>query len=267
MSVSPLRVISLGWGVQSWALAAMAALGDIDPVDLALHADTRFEREQTYAFAETWTPWLAERGVKVETAVSTSVTVVDAQPNWNGKSVMVPAYTGGSTQGQLRRQCTSRWKIEPLRAALRARLPKRPRPGAVEMLIGISADEWSRMRTSDVAYITHRYPLVDKGIDRAGCIRYLLDHDLPVPPKSSCTFCPYHNARSWAELKREGGRDWQQAVAADEAIRHIRPPWPLFVHPARVPLADAVRIPEDHDTQQSDMFDDEAGCVSGTCFT
>ena len=28
----PLRIISLGWGVQSWTLAAMAALGEIPPV-------------------------------------------------------------------------------------------------------------------------------------------------------------------------------------------------------------------------------------------
>lgn len=36
----PLRVISLGWGVQSWSLAAMAALGEIPRVDYAIHADT-----------------------------------------------------------------------------------------------------------------------------------------------------------------------------------------------------------------------------------
>jgi hypothetical protein len=261
-----LRVLSLGWGVQSWTLAAMAANGDIPAVDLAIHADTRFERSATYAFAEKWTPWLAERGVKVETAKANNAD--GSVLRWSRKSVMLPAYTlDGAAEGQLRRQCTSRWKIEPLRQALRKHLPKQPKAGAVEMLIGISKDEWSRQRTSEVAYIVNRYPLVDLGMTRADCVAYLRDHGLPVPPKSSCTFCPYHNDRSWQELKRTGGPDWEQAVAVDAEIRELRPPWPLFVHRGRVALADAVTIPEDHGHTQAAMFDDdEAGCVSGTCF-
>ena len=60
-----LRILSLGWGVQSFTLAAMAALGEIDPIDYAVHADTTHEAEGTYSHAATWTPWLEERGVKV----------------------------------------------------------------------------------------------------------------------------------------------------------------------------------------------------------
>ncbi len=30
--MSGLHILSLGWGVQSWTLAAMAALGEIPPV-------------------------------------------------------------------------------------------------------------------------------------------------------------------------------------------------------------------------------------------
>lgn len=43
------RAISLGWGWQSYCLAVMAALGDIEPVDAAIHADTTHERSATYA--------------------------------------------------------------------------------------------------------------------------------------------------------------------------------------------------------------------------
>ena len=62
-----MRVISLGWGIQSWALAAMSALGKLPPVDAAIHADTTYERAETYEFAARWTPWLEERGVPVVT--------------------------------------------------------------------------------------------------------------------------------------------------------------------------------------------------------
>ena len=61
-----LTVLSLGWGVQSWTLAAMAALGELPGLDVAIHADTTHERQATYAFAAQWTPWLAARGVKVK---------------------------------------------------------------------------------------------------------------------------------------------------------------------------------------------------------
>jgi len=57
-----MKVLSLGWGVQSFALAAMSALGVLPKVDAAMH-----ERAETYAFAEKWTPWLEKRGVKVMT--------------------------------------------------------------------------------------------------------------------------------------------------------------------------------------------------------
>ena len=70
-----MKVISLGWGVQSFTLAAMAALGETEPVDAAIHADTTHEASGTYEFARQWTPWLEERGVKVVT-----VQAPDAEP-------------------------------------------------------------------------------------------------------------------------------------------------------------------------------------------
>ena len=40
---NPLKILSLGWGVQSWTLAAMAALGEIPKPDFAVHSDTTHE--------------------------------------------------------------------------------------------------------------------------------------------------------------------------------------------------------------------------------
>ena len=67
MTQSKLTVISLGWGVQSWVLAAMSALGELPKVDLVIHADTTWERSATYDFARQWTPWLQRHGIKVIT--------------------------------------------------------------------------------------------------------------------------------------------------------------------------------------------------------
>lgn len=286
-----LTVISLGWGVQSWTLAAMSALGALPKVDAAIHADTTHERSQTYAFAAEWTPWLEAHGVPVVTVTSPATKHLN-DPNVT--NILIPAYTlarkgaaitsgqgldvaGGlesveQTEGQLRRQCTNRWKIEPLRRWVSGELTRRglaKQPGIVEQWLGISRDEWQRARTSDVAYTTYRYPLLDLKMTRVDCVAWLQAHDLPVPPKSACVFCPYHNARAWGELKRQAGPDWAHALEIDNVIRDARPPYPLFVHPKRVPLAEAVVIPEDQGLVQGGLFpveDDDAPCDSGYCF-
>lgn len=293
MSNPAITVISLGMGVQSVTLAAMSALGNLPPVTAAIHADTTHERQGTYAYAEWFNPWLEAHGVRVLTVSDkSSGAVSDA----GDKNILIPAFTlagkgfsateyaavgnaaGGLdsvelTEGQLRRQCTSRWKITPIRQAVRRLLAEQnldATPGIVEQWIGISQDEFQRARTSDVQYITHRYPLLDKRMTRADCIAYLQAHDLPVPPKSACVFCPYHNRHAWQELKREGGPDWDHAVSIDAAIRDRRPPFPLFVHPARVPLAQAIRIAEDAGYTQGGLFDraevEDAPCDNGGCF-
>jgi hypothetical protein len=139
--------------------------------------------------------------------------------------------------------------------------------GIIEQWLGITRDEWRRAKDSDVKYIEHRYPLLELGMTRGDCLNWLKKHGLPTPGKSSCTFCPYHNAAMWAELKRQNGPDWKEAIKIDEAIRDKRPPYPLFVHSARIPLVEAVDIPEDYGVKQLSMFDDDdAECDSGYCF-
>lgn len=285
-----MKIISLGWGVQSWTMAAMSALGYLPKVDFAIHSDTTWERQSTYEFAEKWTPWLEDRGVKVITVsdpvqpskVASSDTDIPAftlkagaaADEWNG--VFIPAFTlTDNSRGQLRRQCTQRWKIVPMRRWVAEELKRRgitKTPGVVEQWLGITLDEWQRAKDSDVAYVVHRFPLLDLRMTRADCLAWLDDHNLPSPGKSACVFCPYQNRHKWQELKRNNGADWQTAKEVDEMLRDKRPPYPLFVHPARKPLDEAVVIPEDFDAQQLSLLDQlepddkDAECDSGYCF-
>lgn len=265
-----IRAISLGWGVQSWTLAAMAALGELE-ADVAIHADTYWEKAATYAFVREWQPWLESHGLRVVTVGEPSQAVTKVR---TGKTD-IPAFTATPSRngGQLRRQCTGRWKITPIRRWLSAELERqgiRKRPGAVESLQGISLDEFQRMKDSDVRWIVNRYPLVDMGMTRNDCMTWLTSHGLPIPPKSACVFCPFQSRTNWKELKRAGGPDWQTAVEIDEVIRHVRPPHDLFVHPKRQPLAQAITLVEDFGLAQSGLFgddiDDPDGCDSGYCF-
>jgi hypothetical protein len=61
--------------------------------------------------------------------------------------------------------------------------------GIVQQLLGISLDEYQRMKQSDVQYIQNQYPLIDKRMTRSDCKQWLLSHGLPIPPRSACVFC------------------------------------------------------------------------------
>ena len=274
MGKPQLRVLSLGWGVQSWTAAAMIALGEWLMIDFAIHADTTHEAAHTYAHAKKWTPWLEEVGLKVWKVRADNTDIV--RPDWS-ESIQIPAFTldtEGQKLGQVRQQCTRHWKIDPIQRFIRERLgTNRPPPGFVKLLQGISLDEASRMSTSRVKYIEHEYPLVDLRMTRRDCMGWLESRGLDVPGKSACTFCPYHNIKAWKTLKRRGGPDWKEAVEVDSIIRDRRQKTAsLFscVHPYRKPLEEAVSIPEDQGAHQMGMFDMVEGaglCESGFCMT
>lgn len=250
-----MKILSLGWGVQSFTLAAMTALGEMEQIDAAINADTTFESILTYRFAERWTPWLKEHGINVVTVQNKKNEVV---ANKTGGAIYIPAFTNtpSSKGGQLRRQCTQRWKIEPMRRWL-----QQNRNGSqVEQWIGISLDEFSRMRDSDVKYIVNRYPLIERKMTRSDCENYLIDQGLEVPPRSACTFCPFHNTAEWRRIS-ETPDDWKAATEIDERIRKTRPPYDLFVHPARKPLA-KVDLRTEEQKGQLSLWDSEC---SGLC--
>lgn len=210
----PLRALSLGWGVQSFTLAAMSALGELPKLDVAISADSTWEHQATYAFAKHWSPWLEAHDIPVVTVnnAKQAARVVTDKTD-------IPAFTidfKKDKDGMLGRHCTSRWKIHSIRWFIRAirsgvqydyatrfviawryqvplndylRLCERIQPFTqVEQWLGISLDEVIRAKDSDVKYIDNHCPLLDLNMTRAHCVTWLEAHGLPVPPKSSCVF-------------------------------------------------------------------------------
>ncbi len=113
----------------------------------------------------------------------------------------------------------------------------------MEQWLGISRDEAHRVRTSDVAYIQLCYPLIQQGLTRADCQRWLEQHGWPNVPASACVACPFHSDNRWRQLRDHDPDGWVEAVAFDHAIRHGHPRHgspPLdgeaFVHRSLVPL-------------------------------
>lgn len=255
-----LKLLSIGWGVQSWTLAAMSAVGEIEPIDAAIHAPT-FESVKTKDFIKRWSPWLEEHNVTLLVAKNNPKIL-------NSKGTMLPAFTLSrkGKSGKLQRQCTTDWKIIPMRRAISALLEIqgiKKTPGCVEQWIGISIDEFQRMKDSRVKYIKNRYPLVEMKLTRNQCAEWLIAHGLEVPPKSACTFCMFHDTPEWRNTKNND-QDWKEAVGVDELIRNARPPYRLYVHPARIPLAEIdLRTPQEKGQTEFLHWDDECEGICG----
>lgn len=70
------------------------------------------------------------------------------------------------------------------------------------MAIGIDAGEKKRVKESNISKVEFCHPLVDAGIDRAGCVKIIKRHGVSVPPKSGCWICPFQRPDQWVALRR-----------------------------------------------------------------
>jgi len=164
-------------------------------------------------------------------------------PLFTTRWIELPAFStwpNGNWSGMLRRQCTNRWKIQPMRRWLSTQLESKP-PGAVEQWIGITLDESHRAKESDVQYIVNRWPfleMLERPWTRGMVIHWLRENDLEVPVSSSCVFCPFHDDLTWRRIKQADNGDWKRAVEVDRAIRDKRPGYKCYLHSSRKPLED-----------------------------
>lgn len=263
-----MRVLSLGAGVQSTTLALMAAHGEIEPPDCAIFADTLWEPQAVYDHLA----WLRSSNVlpfpvRVVTAGNLRDSIVNRRNTTGGRFAAIPWHTVNpdGSEGMGRRQCSSEYKLEPIMREIRRLLGKPGRayirPGAVEVLIGISWDERDRVNVARQKYMTNRYPLLDRQLRRHDCLLWLERHGYAQPPKSSCIGCPFHNNTYWRELRDKYPTEFADACDADRRLREgnsrgIRAT--EYMHPSRKPLAEVdLSAPA-----QTDMFRNEC---SGSC--
>jgi hypothetical protein len=113
-----------------------------------------------------------------------------------------------------------------------------------------------------VSYIHKRYPLLELGMDRDACDRWLRSRGWTSVEKSACVGCPFHGNRQWRGMRDEHPDEWADAVAFDEAIRKggargLPLNGEAFLHRSRVPLSiapvDAITSAEWRD-RQTDIF-------------
>lgn len=287
MTNAALRVLSLGAGVQSTAILLLACENPALRFDAAIFADTGWEPRQVYDHLARLEEAAKAAGIPVYRVSSGNIRRDALDPEHRFASMPLYVLNPDGGPGMARRQCTSEYKLKPIKAKVRELLSY-PHPTPVprgvwaEQNIGISTDEIGRARDSDVGYMRNRFPLLDLGWSRKDCERYLTALGWTSVAKSACIGCPFHGNRQWRQLRDERPDEWADAVAFDHAIRNgsarangkgknLRRS--MFLHRSRVPLDQA---PIDRVTRrewadrQGDLFDelengDPDGCSPWTC--
>lgn len=211
MSAPNLVALSLGAGVQSTTIALLAVEGALPKPDVAIFADTGWEPAAVYAHLDRLTVTLEAAGISVVRVNQGNLRTDAVDPDHRYASIPYYVRNPNGSDGMARRQCTSEYKLAPIRRHLRmmlgAKPPKYrsvPRGRVCEQWIGFSTDEMRRVNSQrdngGVLYLTSRYPLLDLGMSRKDCQAWL-DARGWSTTKSACIGCPFHGNRQWRALR------------------------------------------------------------------
>jgi hypothetical protein len=236
--------------VQSSTLLLMACEGELR-IDAAIFADTGWEPKSVYEHLAWLEVQAATAGIPVYRVGSGDIRERELARHYTWMPLRMKGEAGN---GLLRRQCTDRYKIRPIQRKLRELGAKATQP--IDLLIGISLDEYQRMRDSQVKYQRNVYPLIERRMSREACLVWMRTRGYPEPGKSSCIGCPYHDNAHWRRLRDTSPDEWADAVDFDERIRHAYPKLSgeAFLHRSLVPLAEA-DLRSEQDRGQSDMLE------------
>ena len=274
----PIHILSLGAGVQSSTLALMAAKGLVTPMpQCAIFADTQAEPPSVYR----WLDWLEKQlpfPVHRVTAGSLTERITTTRVNRKtGKayfSNMIPAFTANpdGSKGITGRACTFNFKIQPIQKAARkigGVTRGQKTVGAIQW-IGISLDEVSRMKDSREPWIENRWPLIEMRMSRHDCLRWMQRNGYAEPPRSACSYCPFHSDAEWRRLRDEEPEEFAKAVevermlqaahASVDPIKRLR--GTVYLHDSLLPL-DQVDFSTEEEHGQINMFQNECEGMCG----
>jgi len=273
-----LRILNLGAGTQSTAVALMHLDGTLPPIDAAIFADTGWEPREVYTHLDKLRASFAAANVPLIEVSNGNIRDDALDPAHRFASMPTFVTNDTGDEGMGRRQCTNEYKVVPIRRAILGLTAERlgieaptwrniPKDVYVEQAFGISTDEAQRARSPRDRWAINYYPLLDLGWRRSDTIAYLerLGWDAP---RSACIGCPFHNDSEWRRLRDEHPDEWQDAVEFDRELRHVKqrrvPEFrgEEFLHRSLLPLAQVdLSTAEDHGQQS--LFGSECDGMCG----
>ncbi len=219
--------------MQSTVLALMGVRGQLK-IDAAIFADTGAEPAAVMRHLD----WLIKECSPVFPVYvrKKSDIIKDLSRGENSagqKFTTAPFFTEHSdgSKGITRRQCTSEYKVDVVERCIRRDIlglepgKRIPKDVQIIQLIGMSAEEGRRVvrvkaRFASSRNATPEFPLHEKWMSRADCIKWLHDYGVPHEvTRSACIFCPYKSDSEWIQLRDESPDEWARVVALDDIIR------------------------------------------------
>jgi len=215
--------LAYGLGVDSTAIIVGWVQRGIRP-DFILFADVGAEKQGTYDYIPIMQEYLKQHNFP-------PVEIVKYQPKFSpydtieGNMVMNATLPGATFN---RGSCTDKWKIKP-----QMKWEKSHVKGRIVKAIGFEAgEEYRQLRANDKAHTAksdrydYLYPLIEWGWDRDECKVQIERAGLPIPPKSSCIFCPNLKPHELEELSMEElGRIVRVEVVAEPYNRKVEGLW------------------------------------------
>lgn len=243
-------VVSWGMGTQSSAMVDMAIQGEFDiDYDYIITADTGWEPKEVYQWQDTIVPYWENKGAQIlEVSKGNIFDDTMRAVETGGRSASLPFFLLDPNEPRHKnnpkmvgRQCTSEYKIEPIKRKVRDLLGYNKGQSVkhqVYMWRGITTDEIMRVKNSTDHWIEFAHPLIDKNMNRLDAIKRAKDMGKGYPPSSSCIGCPFHRDDLWQKIKDNSPEEFEEAVMLDRAIRH-HPKFPgkeVYLHRSAVPL-------------------------------
>lgn len=236
------HILSYGGGVNSTALYFVLKQKGL-PIDEIIFADTGNEYPETYITIEKFKKVVEQNGDRFITVKSE---IADSLYDYCWKRKTIPF--------RIRRDCTDKFKLRPIRKYLRGKYGKKE---TFTQYIGIAKEEAHRMKEADVKYLVNKFPLVWEGIDRKGCEKILKENGFNNVVKSGCYFCPYSKKKALLALIEDHPELYEKAVQLEENCKRKD----VFI--SSIPLK---KLREDTQAQRK-IIDYPMCCdVSGGCF-
>jgi hypothetical protein len=222
MTTYPLRVLSLGAGVQSTTTLLMAIHGELPRPDHVIFADVGWEPQNVYDHLNNLGALMEKHEIPFHIVSSGNIRNAFMFGETRFPSMPLYVVNEQGKLGMVRRQCTSEYKIKPLMKKQRELAGLKPgqrcKEHRITTTIGISYDESQRMRDPAFSWIQNEYPLVDLKMTRQDCLDWCEEKGYAKPPRSACIGCPFKSNDEWRALK-EMPVEWANAIEFDEFLR------------------------------------------------
>ena len=267
------RIFSFGGGIQSVAVMVLSAQGKLPYTHFVFaNVGDDSENPDTIRYNTLYTqPFIRQNSLEFveirRTTKGNPYPSLHEEMINHETSIPIPVLLEGT--GMASRNCTEKWKVVTIERWVRANFGA-TKEKRLPIGVGISIDEIHRMRTDDPErepFTYKEYPLIDLRLSRNDCAGIITAAGLPIPPKSSCWFCPYKRKSEWMTMRSEKPELFDKAVALEAhliAKRKARGKSPVFLSQYDdrldkvIPLASMSMFEDD---------DDPMACESGHCMT